>query len=162
MEYPPLYRELGWGLIGIHAVFLSHCFVQAHRQSWASLEIPSNVPNSQSLSSQITNTWVYTLKKETFWYVLSGLSMSSLVEDSRPDHALRQTSLNRSPYSTVSHCCVPHKVQDWKTLFRLDALDTRSQKKKHSCVLKNVRLNGRHEARTAPRHAHSEIPESML
>lgn len=47
--------------------------------SQAILSKPGDVPNSQSLSSQITNTCVYTPKKETFWYILSRLSMSSLV-----------------------------------------------------------------------------------
>lgn len=59
--------------------------------SQAILSEPGDVPNSQSLSSQITNTCVYTPKKEAFWYIFSGLSMSSLVEDPGPDHTLRQT-----------------------------------------------------------------------
>ena len=34
----------------------------------------------------------------------------------------------RSPYSTVSRCCIPHEVEDWKTLLRLYAIETRSPK----------------------------------
>lgn len=121
--------------------------------SQASLSKPGVVPNSQSLSSQITSTCVYTPKKEAFYVKFSRGPRAWPCSSS-------DQSLKRSPYSTVSRCCIPHKVQDWKTLFMLYALDTRSQKSSH--VLENVRLNVKHEARTAPRHAHSEIPESML